>query len=74
MFAEDFAGDILMFDEHAARSFSRIAATRRKQGRPIAEMDAQIAAIADLHSATLATRNTVDFEGCGIRLANPWLE
>lgn len=74
MFTEDFAGEILMFDEHAARSFSRIAATRRKAGRPIAEMDAQIAAIAHVHGATLATRNTADFQGCGIRLANPWLD
>ena len=74
MFAEDFSGDILMFDEQAARAFSRIAASRRRQGRPIAEMDAQIAAIAHLHSALLATRNTADFDGCGIRLANPWLD
>ncbi len=74
MFAEDFPGDILGFDEQAARSFSRIAANRRKQGRPIAEMDAQIAAIVHIHGATLATRNTSDFEGCGIRLANPWLD
>jgi predicted nucleic acid-binding protein len=74
MFAEDFAGDILTFDEQAARSFSRIAANRRKQERPLAEMDAQIAAIAHVHGALLATRNTNDFEGCGIRLANPWLD
>ena len=74
MFAEDFAGDILPFEEQAARSFSRIAAGRRKQGRPIAEMDAQIAAIAQVHGATLATRNIADFQGCGIRLANPWLD
>ena len=74
MFTEDFAGDILMFDEQAARSLSQIAASRRKQGRPIAEMDAQIAAITHVHSAILATRNTADFEGCGIRLANPWLD
>ena len=74
MFAEDFAGDILMFDEQAARSFSRIAADRRKQGRPIAAMDAQIAAIARVHDASLATRNAADFEGCGIRVVNPWLD
>ena len=74
MFAEDFPADTLNFDEQAARSFSRIAATRRQQGRPIAEMDAQIAAIAHIHGATLATRNIADFEGCGILLANPWLD
>ena len=72
MFAEDFLGHILTFDEQAARAFSQIAADRRRQGRPIAEMDAQIAAVARVHGALLATRNTADFEGCGIRLVNPW--
>ena len=74
MFAEDFADKILVFDEHAARSFSQIAAQRRKRGRPIAEFDAQIAAISQVHSAALATRNTSDFEGCGVRLINPWVD
>jgi predicted nucleic acid-binding protein len=72
MFADDFRGHILTFDEQAARAFSQIAADRRRQGRPIAEMDAQIAAIALAHGATLATRNTAYFEGCSIRLVNPW--
>jgi predicted nucleic acid-binding protein len=72
MFAEDFRGHILTFDEQAARAFSQIAADRRRQGRPIAEMDAQIAAVARVHGAVLATRNTDDFEGFGIRLVNPW--
>jgi predicted nucleic acid-binding protein len=45
MFSEDFAGQILVFDEQAARSFSQIAAKRRGRGRPMAELDAQIAAI-----------------------------
>jgi hypothetical protein len=73
-FAEDFAGHVLPFDEIAARAFSGIAASRRAQGRPIATLDAQIAAIAYSRDATLATRNTVDFEGCGVRLVNPWAE
>jgi toxin FitB len=74
MFADDFADKILVFDEHAALSFSRIAAQRRKRGQPIAEFDAQIAAIAFVHNAVLATRNTSDFEGCGVRLINPWVD
>ena len=74
MFAEDFAGRILGFDEVAARRFAQIASSRRKAGRPIAELDAQIAAIAYVHGAVLATRNTGDFEGCGIRLVNPWVD
>jgi len=74
MFAEDFAGQILLFDEAAARSFSKIAVERRRQGRPMAELDAQIAAIAYSQGASLATRNTSAFEGCGVRLFNPWVD
>ena len=73
MFGEVLAGRILPFDEDAARAFATIAASRRSQGRPMTDLDAQIAAIARSRGATLATRNTADFEGCGIRLVNPWL-
>ena len=72
-FRQDFGGRILEFDEMAARQFAQIASSRRKAGRPIAEFDAQIAAIAHVHGAVLATRNTGDFEDCGVRLVNPWL-
>ena len=71
-FVEDFAGRILVFDEASARMFAVIAAQRRAHGRPINEPDAQIAAITRANRATLATRNTEDFEGCGVRLVNPW--
>ena len=72
MFREDFARHILVFDEQAARAFSRVAAARRSRGRPITTLDAQIVAIALANGATLATRNTADFQGCGVRLINPW--
>jgi toxin FitB len=72
VFAQDFPGRLISFDEPAARVFGDIAARRRKQGRPIAEFDAQIAAIAVAHDAALATRNVYDFEGCDLRLINPW--
>lgn len=72
MFARVFAGHILSFDEEAARAFSKISAARRLRGRPMAEFDAQIAAIAHSRGAILATRDTADFEGCGVRLVNPW--
>jgi predicted nucleic acid-binding protein len=72
MIGQDFAGRILPFDEQAARLFPIIAADRRGQGHPIADFDAQVAAIARSHGATLATRNTADFQGCGVRLINPW--
>jgi len=43
-------------------------------GRPIGDQDAQIAAIVLANRAALATRNIDDFEGCGVRLVNPWYE
>ena len=72
MFTEDFAGQTLGFGSDAARAFSKIAAHRRSSGRPISQPDAQIAAITQLWRATLATHNVMDFEGCGIRVLNPW--
>jgi len=74
MFTKALAGRVFAFEDEAAHAFARIASVRRKAGRPIAELDAQIAAIAHVHGALLATRNTSDFEGCGIRLVNPWLD
>ena len=74
MFEEDYEARILVFDEPSARAFATLAAARRNMGRPIPELDAQIAAIAHAHGAALATRNTADFEGCGIRLVNPWVD
>jgi predicted nucleic acid-binding protein len=72
MFAQDFAGRILPFDEDAARLYATIVASRNAVGRPISQLDAMIAAIARTHRATVATRNTADFEHCGIQLVNPW--
>jgi len=72
MFGIVFADLILTFDGKAAHAFSLIASSRRRHGRPISKFDAQIAAIARANGATLATRNTDDFEGCGVKLVNPW--
>ena len=72
MFREDFAGRVLAFDGDAARAYAGIAATRRRAGRPISQLDAQIAAIASSRGASLATRNLGDFAGCGVDLVNPW--
>jgi predicted nucleic acid-binding protein len=72
MFAEDLAGRVFGFESDAARVFSKIAAHRRAVGRPISHADAQIAAIAKVQGAKLATRNVGDFEDCGLDLVNPW--
>jgi predicted nucleic acid-binding protein len=72
VFAEDFRGRILPFDEAAAVVFPKIVAEREALGRPISQSDAMIAAIARSRHAVVATRNTTDFQHCGLRLVNPW--
>ena len=72
MFKEDFGGRILPFASDAARPYARIAAERRRAGRPISQFDAQIAAIAHSTGAAIATRNVTDFEGCGVTVIDPW--
>ena len=49
-----------------------IAAHRRVLGRPISHADAQIAAIAQVRGAKLATRNVADFQDCGLDRIDPW--
>jgi predicted nucleic acid-binding protein len=73
IFAEDFAGRVLPFDQESAREFAKIVARRKPAGRPISQFDAMIAAIARSRGGAVATRNTGDFEHCGIRLINPWI-
>jgi predicted nucleic acid-binding protein len=73
MFAEDFAERICAFDSDAARVFSKIVAHRSRRGRPIGHADAQIAAIVRSRGARLATRNTADFEDCGLEVVDPWV-
>ncbi|MFN7835399.1 MAG: PIN domain-containing protein [Burkholderiaceae bacterium] len=70
---EDFRDRILPFDRAAANAYAAIAAKRRAAGRPISQFDCQIAAIASAHEAAIATRNTGDYEGCGIDVIDPWL-
>jgi toxin FitB len=72
MFSEDFRGRIFPFNSDAAPAFAKISVIRQTLGKPISHLDAQIAAIVQTLGAQLATRNLTDFEGCGIKLLNPW--
>jgi predicted nucleic acid-binding protein len=70
--ARSFRDRILSFDQAAAMVYGTIVPMRLTMGRPISIPDAQIAAIALAHGATLATRNVKDFEGTSVSMVNPW--
>lgn len=67
-----FHGQVLPFDHDAAFAYADVVDGRVRIGRPIGEVDAQIASICRARSLPLATRNTKDFELTGIDLIDPW--
>jgi len=70
--SEDLQDRVLAFDREAANAAARLAAIRRRLGRPVEIRDSQIAGIVAMRRATLATRNVRDFEGVDLRVVNPW--
>ena len=71
IFSVRFAGRILPFDSAAAKAFSVILSQMLRRGRTFSEFDAQIAAIATVHGAAVATRDS-GFEHSGVPLIDPW--
>ncbi|MCL2471945.1 MAG: PIN domain-containing protein, partial [Propionibacteriaceae bacterium] len=56
----------LPFGIREADEYGAIMAMRRSQGRPMGVLDAQIAAIAKVAGAHVATRNVRDFQGLDV--------
>ncbi len=69
---EVLGGRVVAFDTTAAETAAAIAAEQQQRGRTIEIRDVQIAGIAKVRRATLATRNTRHFEDLGITLVDPW--
>jgi predicted nucleic acid-binding protein len=69
---DDLGGLVLAFDAACSDAYGPIVAARERAGRPIAIVDAQIAAICAVHDAVLATRSIRDFLDAGIELVDPW--
>ncbi len=63
-----FAGRILPIDVAVAQCCAGLHIPD-----PRSERDAFIAATGIIHSMTVVTRNTLDFELTGVKLLNPWL-
>ncbi len=62
---------LLEFTEDAAHVYGKIMGERKQLGQPLSILDGQIAAIALVEKAFLATQNVRDFANCGLRLLNP---
>jgi hypothetical protein len=72
MFADDFAGRVLPFDDQAATAYAALFAARKRAGRAASTIDLMVAAIARSQGATIVTRNVADFSGCGVDVIDPW--
>ncbi|MFK0162828.1 type II toxin-antitoxin system VapC family toxin [Rhizobium sp. NPDC090279] len=72
LMGHQFQGRILQLDQDSALLTGRIRARRERTGHQISVQDAMIAAICVANGATLATRNTKDFEGLDLKLINPF--
>jgi predicted nucleic acid-binding protein len=62
-----FADHVIPIDIEIAHQWGRLNAAS-----PRNTVDCLIAATALVRDLTVVTRNTPDFEGCGLRLLNPW--
>jgi len=67
-----YADRHLAFDDRCTREYGPVLLSARKAGAPIGTADAMIAATARAHGMRVATRNTNDFAGAGVKLIDPW--
>ena len=67
-----FAGRIVAIDADIAEQAGRLRAAAAAQGASTDPIDALIAACAVARAASVATRNTRDFEAYGVGLIDPW--
>lgn len=72
--AERFNERLLAIDALVAATWGRFAGEAEARGEPLPVIDGLIAATSLAHDLTVATRNTGDFERCGARCFNPWME
>jgi predicted nucleic acid-binding protein len=68
-----FEGRVLDVTWEIAEAWGELMAKAKRRGVGLQPIDAFIAATAQVHGMTLATRNTKDFKECGVALVNPWI-
>jgi len=67
-----FEERILDIDAQVAATWGVVMARGQKSGMTLGSMEAFVAATAETHDLTLATRNIKDFQRLGISLLDPW--
>lgn len=67
-----FAGRILPVDEPVARAWGELCGRNQRDGHVLPVVDSLLAATALAHDLTVITRNSRDFERCGVPVENPW--
>jgi toxin FitB len=67
-----FEERILDIDPQVAETWGVVMARGQKVGLTLGSMDAFVAATAEAHNLTLATRNVKNFHRLGISLFDPW--
>lgn len=64
--------EVLAVTAEVARAAGRLRGQLAARGKVRTQADMLIAATAQLHELTLVTRNRKDFEGCGVKLFDPF--
>jgi toxin FitB len=67
-----FSTRILAFDRASAINYAQLVSRASLSGSAISMGDGQIAAIAQTHGFTVATRDTQPFIAAGLPVINPW--
>ena len=69
---DEFADNILPFDESVAIAWGRMYGHSLQNGRTRPLDDTKLAATALVHAMTIVTRNVADMEGLGVPIFNPF--
>lgn len=67
-----FAGRVLPFDLGTTKTYAKLMAQAKLEGKAIGKADGYIAATAAATGLMVASRDTSLFEAAGLKIVNPW--
>ena len=72
--ADRFRDRLLAIDTAVAARWGALTGASEARGQPLPVIDSLIAATSLQYDLTVVTRNAGDFERCGVRSVNPWVD